>query len=245
MTPRMLGSVAMAALAFAACGGETSGATAGAPADGSGGAGGGAGTPTSVGWVLFGQMFEDTPPAIGWATAAFVRLSSVVGSCRTLADDGICRLTDCPEPVTTPTPSLDAGTVRVIGEQTIELARGANGAYTPPSITGAIWTPGQSVTAEWDGTNGDPPALSTLLEGPGPVRLAMGPTVTVDPNQGLVVAWQGTVPASVLSGMPLGSHEFQATASTSIIRSAGVWSFTVGASSYAGTVSLSLAPSAP
>jgi hypothetical protein len=293
---------AVTALGVAGCGGDTAQTTCGAgtmlsddqcvpvvvgpSGDGGGGADGGAGqagsdtgAPASVGWVLFGQMFEGTPDAIGWAAAAFVRVEGIAGACQVLADDGTCRLMDCPAPVSAPAQSLDAGTVRVIAEQTIELVRGTDGTYSPPEVVGEVWTPGQTITVGWDGMSGDPPALSTSLEGPGPVRLVSpvaGATITVDPSQGIPVTWQGgtvgyvdvqvaaqtgpsrsvscrwpvstgqgTVPASVLSGMSPGSYQLQFTASESITRSVGAWGFTVAASLAPSTVNLTLAAGTP
>jgi hypothetical protein len=301
METRTFGLAAFAALVLGGCGGDTDTtcgagtmlegdqcvpAVVGPSGDGGGGAGGGAGqagsdtgAPSSVGWVLFGQMFEGTPNAIGWATAAFVRVEGIAGACQILSDDGTCRLMDCPAPVSAPTQSLDAGTVRVIAEQTIELARGTDGTYSPPAVVGDVWVPGQTITVDWDGMNEDPPALSTSLEGPGPVRLVSpvaGSTITVDPNQGIPVTWQGgtvgyvdvnvpaetgqsrsfscrwpvsdgqgTVPASVLSGLSPGNYQLAFAASASIWRSVGAWGFTVAASSFPSTVNLTLAAGAP
>jgi predicted phage tail protein len=55
-----------------------------------------------------------------------------------------------------------------------------------------------------------------------------------------------TVPASILSGLPLGSYQLSVNAvSSSGTQPAGAWSFTVSAMSQAGTINVTLAPSTP
>jgi hypothetical protein len=150
------------------------------------------GSTRSTGYVWIGQYATD-PSSPGFLVMANFRRDSAGITCTTAAEAD-CNFYQCPAldaASDTPVPDLEAGTVTVVAEQTVSLVRQSGGAYPLVWSPGTLFSPGQAITVDIPGNQGDPPPFAATLAGPGPVTLTSptGSGILVDRAQGITFNW--------------------------------------------------------
>ena len=148
------------------------------------------GPSASYGYVYVSDESSTPMGEVSSALAGFQRSGSAP-QCAVLTSENDCDLLQCAVRETI-SPDLDAGEVTVEAKQQIKAKRGVDGTYRFPTIQGALWSPGGTITVRVDGNNDDPPAFTTALTAPDSVSVTQPlDSAVVDRAQDLEFAWTG------------------------------------------------------